>query len=63
MKVKTSKRNHVWTVQRKQGNGWATVVDANGPVIIRTRKLARNISRQYQNLSKVPRSFRVKKLT
>jgi hypothetical protein len=62
MKVKTSKRNHVWVVQRKLSGRWVTVVDDAGPVIIRTRQLARNISREYKNLSNKPRSFRVRKL-
>jgi hypothetical protein len=62
MKVKTSKRVHVWAIQKKEGGRWATVVDEKGPLVIRTRKAARNISREYKNLSKTPRSFRVKKL-
>lgn len=62
MKVKTSKRNHVWTIQKKEGGRWTTIIDSIGPIIIRTRKAARNISREYKNLSKTPRSFRVRKL-
>lgn len=62
MKVKTSKRNHVWTIQKKVGGRWTTVTDTAGPIIIRTRSLARNISREYKNISRTPRSFRVKKL-
>lgn len=62
MKVKTSKRNHVWIIQKKEGGRWGTITDTAGPIIIRTRSLARNISRQYKNLSRTPRNFRVKKL-
>ena len=62
MKVKTSKRNHVWVVQRKLSGRWVTIVDDGGPVIIRTRRLARSISREYKNLSNKPQSFRVRKL-
>lgn len=62
MKVKTSKRNHVYVIQKKEGGRWATIVDTNGPIIIRTRSLARTVSREYKNLSKTPRSFRVKRL-
>lgn len=63
MKVKTSKRVHVWAIQKKEGGRWTTIVDDAGPIVIRTRKMARNISREYKNLSKTPRSFRVKKLS
>ena len=62
MKIKTSKRTHVWTIQKKQGGRWTTIVDSLGPITVRTRKLARNLSREYKNLSKAPRSYRVKKL-
>jgi hypothetical protein len=63
MKVKTSKRTHVWAIQKKVGGEWTNVVDSAGPLVIRTRKMARNISREYKNISKTPRSFRVKKLS
>jgi hypothetical protein len=62
MKVKTSKRNHVWAIQKKVGGEWTTIVDDKGPIIIRTRRLARTVSREYKNLSRAPRSFRVRKL-
>jgi len=62
MKIKTSKRVHVWAIQKKVGGEWTNIVDDAGPIVIRTRKIARNISREYKNLSRTPRSFRVKKL-
>jgi hypothetical protein len=61
--IKTSKKQYVWTIQRKQGGRWRTLIDSSGPIIVSTRKLARDLSRQYKNLTNKPRSFRVKKLT
>ncbi len=63
MKIKTSKRTHVWAIQKKVKGVWTTIVDDAGPIVIRTRKAARNISREYKNLSRTPRSFRVRKLS
>lgn len=60
--IKTSKRTYVWTVQRKQGGRWRNLIDSSGPIIIPTRKIARDLSRQYKNLTGKPRSFRVRKL-
>lgn len=62
MKIKTSKRTYVWTIQRKQGGRWHTIVDEQGIVTVATRKIARDVSRQYKHLTRKPRSFRVKKL-
>jgi hypothetical protein len=61
-KVKTSKRTYAWVVQRKQGGRWRNLVDGEGLITFQTRQLARNVSREYNNIAKVPRSFRVKKL-
>ena len=61
MKIKTSKRTHVWVIQKKVKGKWSTIVDEQGPIIVTTRKLARTVSREYKNLG-TPRSFRVKKL-
>lgn len=61
-KIKTSKQTYVWVVQRKQGEGWRMIRDSNGIITFQTRKLARNVSREYNNNAKTPRSFRVKKL-
>ena len=61
-RVKTTKRNYVWTVQRKVGNRWTTITDSSGIITIKTRDLARSISREYNNTAKVKRSYRVKKL-
>lgn len=63
MKIKTSKRNYAWVIQRKQGGQWATIVDDQGIVTIATRKIARDLSRQYKNLTRKPRAFRVRKLS
>ena len=62
IKIKTSKRNWTWVVQRKVAGRWTTLTDDQGIVTIATRKIARDLSRQYKNLSRKPRSFRVKKL-
>lgn len=62
IKIKTSKRNYTWVVQRKIAGRWTTLADDQGIVTIATRKIARDLSRQYKNLSRKPRSFRVKKL-
>lgn len=62
IKIKTSARNYTWAIQRKVSGKWETVVDEHGPIFIATRKIARDVSRQFQNVnSKRPRSFRVKK--
>ena len=31
-KVKTSKRLHTWTVQKKEGGRWRTIVDSMGVI-------------------------------
>jgi hypothetical protein len=62
IKIKTSKRNHAWVIQRKQGGRWTTLVDDQGIVTVATRKIARDLSRQYKNLTNKPRAFRVRKL-
>lgn len=62
MNVKTSKRTHVWVVQKKVKGKWNTIVDEQGPIIVKTRKLARTVSREFKNLSKTPRNYRVRKL-
>lgn len=62
IKIKTSKRNWTWVVQRKISGRWTTITDEQGIVTIATRKIARDLSRQYKNISRKPRSFRVKKL-
>lgn len=62
IQIKTSKRNYAWVIQRKQGGRWTTIVDDQGIVTVATRKIARDISRQYKSLTRKPRAFRVKKL-
>jgi len=68
-KFKTTKHNTMWAVQvsRKQkGEGstpaWQTIVDDKGPLVLRTRKVARDISREFRNTNKGNR-FRVAKIT
>ena len=63
IKIKTSKRNYTWIIQKKEGGRWRTLIDDQGIVTIATRKIARDLSRQYKNLSRKPRSFRVRKLS
>ena len=60
--IKTSKKTYAWIVQRKQGGRWRNIVDSKGVITFAARKLARNVSREYQNIAKKPRTFRVKKL-
>lgn len=62
MKIRTSKRNYIWVVQKKVGKRWNTLVDSKGIITIATRKLARDISREYKNTSRTPRSFRVARM-
>lgn len=62
IQIKTSKRNYTWTIQRKEGGRWRTLVDGLGILTIATRKIARDLSRQYKNLSRNRSNFRVKKL-
>jgi hypothetical protein len=61
-KIKTSKKAYTWTVQKKEGGRWRSIVDSNGVVLFQTRSLARNVSREYNNTARIRRSFRVKKL-
>ena len=61
-KVKTSKKLFTWTVQKKEGGRWRSIVDSDGVILFQTRKLARNVSREYNNIARKPRSFRVRKL-
>lgn len=62
-KIKTSKKAYAWVVQRKQGGRWRNLVDGTGVITFQTRQLARKVSREYQNIARKPRSFRVKKLS
>lgn len=61
-KIKTSKKTYAWVVQKRQGGRWRNLVDGEGVITFQTRQLARNVSREYNNTAKKPRSFRVKKL-
>lgn len=60
-KSKTTRRNHTWVIQKKEGGRWTTLRDSSGVINIATRSMARNISREFNNTAKKPRSFRVKK--
>lgn len=59
---KTTRRNHTWVIQKKEGGRWSTLRDSGGIINIRTRSMARTISREFNNTAKKPRTFRVKKL-
>lgn len=63
MKINATKRNYVWVIQKKVGNRWSTITDSLGVVTIRTRKLAREVSREFKNYSKNPRNYRVAKFS
>ena len=67
-KFKTTKHNTMWAVQvsRKEkgqrgSTSWQTIVDETGPLVLRTRKVARDISREFRNTNKSNR-FRVAKI-
>ena len=64
-KFKTTKHNTMWAVQvsrkEQEGRGWQTIVDDKGPLVLRTRKVARDISREFRNTNKANR-FRVAKI-
>ena len=60
-KSKTTRRNHAWVIQKKEGGRWTTIRDSSGVITVATRSLARNISREFNNTAKKPRSYRVKK--
>ena len=62
-KVKTSKKAFTWTVQKKEGGRWRSIVDSGGVIRFQTRTLARNVSREYNNTARIRRSYRVKKLS
>ena len=67
-KIKSTKHKTLWTVQvrrkngrKQEGQGWQTVVDSQGPLILPTRKVASNISQEYRNTNK-NNIFRVAKI-
>ncbi len=62
-KVKTTKKVHIYVVQKKEGGRWRNIRDSNGVIMFQTRQLARNVSREYNNTARIRRSFRVKKLS
>jgi hypothetical protein len=62
VKIRTSKKQYAWTVMRKVGGRWRTIVDGMGIITMPTRKIARDISREFQNMNpKTRRNFRVAK--
>jgi len=65
-KIKSTKRNAVWSVQvqRKQGEGsvWRTVVDDLGPVLLADRQSARDIANSYRATNKRS-NFRINRIT
>lgn len=67
MKIKTTKRNVIWSVQKrvqkKEGQGeWRTVVDDLGPVLVVDRQAARDIVNAYRTGNKRSK-FRISRVT
>lgn len=67
MKIKTTKRNVIWSVQKrvqkKEGQGeWRTVVDDLGPVLVVDRQAARDIVNIYRTGNKRSK-FRISRVT
>jgi uncharacterized protein (DUF2461 family) len=67
MRIKTTKRNVVWSVQKKvqqkQGGGtWRTVVDSLGPILVVDRQAARDIANVYRADNKRSK-FRINRVT
>ena len=66
MKVKSTKRSAVWSVQVKRqqkGQGvWRTVVDDLGPILLSERQIARDIANEYRNGNKRSK-FRIYRVT
>jgi hypothetical protein len=65
-KVKTTKRNAVWSVQKrvqkKEGMVWRTVVDDLGPILLAERQAARDIANEYRSMNKRSK-FRISRIT
>jgi hypothetical protein len=66
MKVKSTKRSAVWSVQVKRqqkGQGvWRTVVDDLGPILLAERQAARDIANNYRSINKRSK-FRISRIT
>ena len=65
-KVRTTKRNAVWSVQKrvqkKEGMVWRTVVDDLGPILLAERQTARDIANEYRSMNKRSK-FRISRIT
>jgi hypothetical protein len=65
-KVRTTKRNAVWSVQKrvqkKEGSVWRTVVDDIGPILLSERQAARDIANEYRSINKRSK-FRISRIT
>lgn len=65
-KVRTTKRNAVWSVQKrvqqKEGSVWRTVVDDIGPILLCERQAARDIANEYRSINKRSK-FRISRIT
>ena len=65
-KVRTTKRNAVWSVQKrvqkKEGPVWRTVVDDIGPILLSERQAARDIANEYRSINKRSK-FRISRVT
>ena len=52
MKINTTKRTSIWAVQvYRERSGWSTLEDRAGIITMKTRKIARNIAREYRNVN------------
>jgi len=67
-KVRTTKRNAVWSVQKqikrvqKGQVEWRTVVDDLGPILLSERQAARDIANEYRSINKRSK-FRISRIT
>ena len=62
MKIRTTFRTSLWTVQKKEGDRWGTVMDDYGPLVLTRREAARNISREYRKTNPKAK-MRVRKMS
>lgn len=65
MKIKTTKKQYTWAVQKREGDRWRLIVDGVGVITMPTRTLARSVSVELNNLQRPGgrRRFRVVKIT
>ena len=65
MRIKTTKKQYTWAVQKREGDRWRLIVDGVGVITMPTRTLARSVSGELNNLQRPggKRRFRVVKIT